>query len=102
MKGVRIAPANPGFSQKVTGTVTNAGPRPAKVSSVMVALYGSGHRLLFVADAGYLYPYPPAHVVPAHRVAPFLASVDGFTRKPESMVVYVRASTKGANGFYFD
>jgi hypothetical protein len=100
--GVKIAAQNPGFSQQISGTVTNTGAKPAKVSAVTVGLYDARRRLLFVADQGFLHPYAPSRVVPPRKSAPFTAPVVGFTRKPARMVVYVRASTKGANGFYLD
>lgn len=99
VRGVKIEPENPGFSQRVTGTVVNTGGKPAKIAAVTVALY-NGARLVWVADQGLLYPYSPMQVLPARRTAPFRASVTGYTKKPARMVTYVRASTKGANGFY--
>jgi hypothetical protein len=96
--GMKIEPLNPGFSQRVTGVVTNTGAKPAKVGAVMVALY-NGARLVWVADQGFLYPYSTAQV-PPRKSAPFQAPVTGYTKKPGRMVTHVRASTKGPGGFY--
>lgn len=100
VQGVRIAEANPGFSQKVTGRVVNVGGKPAKVGAVTVALYARGGRLVHVTGQGFLYPYSTKQVVPPRRSAPFTATILGYTKKPARIVTYVRASTKDANGFY--
>jgi hypothetical protein len=100
VRGVRLEPENPGFSQRVTGTVVNVGGKPSKVAAVVVAFYDARGRLVWVADQGFLYPYATSHVVPPRKSAPFRASVIGYTKKPARMVTYVRASTKGPNGLY--
>jgi hypothetical protein len=100
VKGVRLAPENPGFSQRVTGTVVNVGGKTSKVAAVVLALYDARRRLVWVADQGFLYPYATSRIVPPRKSAPFRASVLGYTKQPARMVTYVRASTKGANGLY--
>lgn len=97
---VEAASENPGFSQKVTGTLTNAGRKPARVSSVTIALYDARGTLVYATNQGFLYPYSSKQVVPPRKTAPFKASILGYTKKPAKIVVYVRASTKGSNGFY--
>jgi hypothetical protein len=99
VKGVKIAEENPGFSQVVTGTVMNAGKKPAKVADVSVALY-EGRRLVWVTDQGLLFPYSPQQIVAPGKSAPFKASILGYLKKPSRIVTYVRASTKGPNGLY--
>ena len=99
VRGVKIAPQNPGFSQKVTGTVVNTGKQAAKVGAVTVALY-EGARLVYATNLGFLYPYSTKQVVPPGKSAPFTASILGYTKKPGKIVTHVRASTKDANGFY--
>ena len=99
VRGTRLAPENPGFSQKVTGTVVNTGKKAAKVGAVTVALY-EGARLVYATNLGFLYPYSTTQIVAPGKSAPFKASILGYTKKPGKIVTYVRASTKGANGFY--
>jgi len=60
--GIRVdtsvmGPENPGYSDKVTGMVTNVGGKRARVDEIMVALYYSRGRLTRVAGQGILYPY---------------------------------------------
>jgi hypothetical protein len=99
VKGVKIEEENPGFSQRVSGTVVNSGNKPAKVADVSVALY-AGARLVWVTDQGLLYPYSTSQVVPPGKSAPFQATITGYLKKPSRIVTYVRASTKGPNGLY--
>jgi len=99
VKGVKIEEENPGFSQRVSGTVVNSGTKPAKVADVSVALY-QGARLVWVTDQGFLYPYSTSQIVPPRKTAPFQATITGYLKKPTRIVVYVRASTKGPSGLY--
>jgi hypothetical protein len=98
--GVKLAAENPGFSQKATGRITNTGKDTVKVAQVLVALYDGSGKLVYVADDGLLYPWPSTQLLKPGKTAPFRASVLGYTKKPARTVVYVRASTRGANGFY--
>ena len=61
VRGTRLAPENPGFSQKVTGTVVNTGKKAAKVGAVTVALY-EGARLVYATNLGFLYPYSTTQI----------------------------------------
>jgi len=61
VRGTRLAPENPGFSQKVTGTVVNTGKEAAKVGAVTVALY-EGARLVYATNLGFLYPYSTTQI----------------------------------------
>ena len=97
---VKVSDQNPGYSQKVTGTVVNTGPKPSKVAAISVALYDRRGTLVYVTGQGLLYPYSSKQIVPPGKRAPFTASILGYTKKPARVVVYVRASTKGRNGFY--
>ncbi len=93
VRGTRLAPENPGFSQKVTGTVVNTGKKAAKVGAVTVALY-EGARLVYATNLGFLYPYSTTQIVAPGKSAPFKASILGYTKKRGKIVTYVRASTK--------
>ncbi len=97
--GIRVdtsvmGPENPGYSEKVTGTVTNAGRKRARVDEIMVALYNSRGKLTPVAGQGILYPYSSSQLLPPGKKAPYTISVLGVTHRAPRIVVYVRASKK--------
>ncbi len=97
--GIRVdtsvmGPENPGYSDKVTGTVTNVGGKRARVDEIMVALYNRRGRLTRVAGQGILYPYSSSQLLPPGKKAPYMISVLGVTHRVPRMVVYVRASKK--------
>ena len=97
--GIRVdkavmGPENPGYSDKVTGTVTNVGGKRARVDEIMVALYNSRGKLTRVAGQGILYPYSSSQLIPAGKKAPYMISVLGVTHRAPRVVVYVRASKK--------
>lgn len=88
---VRIAAANPGYSEKVTGMVANRGGEPARVEEIVVALYAADGTLERVAGQGILFPYDAKQVLPAGADAPFAVNVLSYTAKPAHIKVYVRA-----------
>ena len=90
---VTMAAGEPGYSEKVTGSVTNGGGRAAKVEEVIVALYAADGRLEWVAGQGILFPYDAKQILPAGGSAPFLVKVLSYTAKPAQIKVYVRAQT---------
>jgi len=99
---VAVKEANPGYSVKVTGTVTNTGAKTPKVANVTTAFYDAKGTLLYVDDQGMLYPYSSKQLLPAGKTAPFQSSSISYLKKPARVVVTVRGATKGADGYYPD
>jgi hypothetical protein len=99
---VTVKASNPGYSVKVTGTVTNSGTKTAKVANVITAFYDAKGTLLYVDDQGLLYPYASTQILPPGKQASFRSSEITYLKKPARVVVTVRGSTKGADGYYPD
>jgi hypothetical protein len=99
VRNVKLEPRNPGYSQKVVGTVVNTGSKRARVGAVAIAFYDAQGKLIYVNDLGSLYPYVPKQVVPPKKSATFEATVLNLL-KPAKTVVHVRASIANSYGTY--
>ncbi len=99
---VSISQSNPGYSVLVKGTVTNTGGKTAKVANVITAFYDATGTLLYVGDQGILYPYSSKQLLPPGKTAPFQSEQISYLKKPARIVVTVRGSTKGSDGYYPD
>ena len=91
VSGINLAASNPGFSQRLTGKVTNTGPQVAHVDAVTAAFYNARGRLVYVADQGLLYPWSAKQDLRSRQTAPFADDVLGYLKKPARIVMYVRA-----------
>lgn len=97
---MKLGTDNPGYSEKISGRVINAGAQAGKVDEVIAALYNAHGDLVRVADQGLLYPYATNQIVNAGKSAPFVVNLNGYTAKPARVVLYIRAEKKPQpNGF---